>query len=104
MQTRYILGVHPCMMLRSAGQVPPLRRRRWHIACRAAAPGQPHVHLSRACAGEALPQGMSVYSNAVHDLSASSSGRGSSSAGPLEMSLPGLRSGEPSQDPLSISA
>lgn len=31
---------------------------------------------------------MTVYSNAVHDLSASSSGQGSSNAGPLELSLP----------------
>ena len=43
---------------------------------------------SDACAGEALPQGMTVYSNAVHGLSASTSGQGSSAAGPLEMSLP----------------
>ena len=43
---------------------------------------------SEACAGEVLPQGMTVYSNAVHGLSASTSGQGSSAAGPLEMSLP----------------
>ena len=42
------------------------------------------------CAGEALPEGMTVYSNAVHGLSASTSGQGSSAAGPLEMSLPRL--------------
>ena len=59
------------------------------------------THDRHTCAGEAPPQGMSVYSNAVHDLSASSSGRGSSSAGPLEMSLPGLRSGEPRTASLS---
>ena len=39
-------------------------------------------------AGEAPPQGMTVYSNAALDLSGSSSGQGSSGLGPLQMSLP----------------
>ena len=38
-------------------------------------------------AGEAPPQGMTVYSNAAHGVSSSTSGQGSSGVGPLETSL-----------------
>ena len=86
--------------LHSAGDATLRRTRSLCIACHSAAPGQV-IHMMHTGAGEAPPRGMTVYSNDAHDLSASSSGRGSSSAGPLEMSLPGLRPGKPNQDSCS---